>query len=262
MNFLKGWLDLNNKIVVVTGGNSGIGKSICERLKSVGAKVISVDISFSEGRDNFQCDVTDKESVRSIVKDIVGRYGRIDVLINNAGVNRPRLLVDFKAPYSQYEFTEKDFDFLMNVNVKGIFLMTQEVVREIKENITIINISSEAGMEGSVGQSVYSATKGAVNSFTRSWAKELGPNNIRVVGVAPGVNESTAMNSDTEYQEALAYTRGKKTNAVNDNYYDSIPLGKAGKLEEISDLVCYLASSRSSYITGTVINITGGKSRG
>lgn len=259
---MKEWLKLNNKVVVVTGGNSGIGKSICTNFKNLGATVVSIDISDSEDDNSFQCDVTNKENVQKVVIEVIEKFGKIDVLVNNAGVNRPRLLVDFNEPYSQYEFTEKDFDFLMGVNVKGVFTMTQEVVRQMKEDITIINISSEAGMEGSVGQSIYSATKGAVNSFTRSWAKELGPNNIRVVGVAPGVNESTAMNSPRKYQEALAYTRGKKTDAVNDNYYDSIPLRRAGKLEEISDLVCYIASPRSSYITGTVINITGGKSKG
>lgn len=258
---MENWLDLNNKVVVVTGGNSGIGKNICTNFRNMGARAISVDISSTEDSDSVQCDVTDIVNIKEAVEEILDQYGKIDVLINNAGINLPRLLVDFKSPHSAYEFTESDFDTLISVNVKGTFFMTQEVIRQMKKNITIINISSEAGMEGSVGQSIYSATKGAINSLTRSWAKELGHNNIRVVAIAPGVNESTAMNSNTEYQEALAYTRGKKTNAVNENYYDAIPLGRAGKLDEISDLVCYLASSRASYITGTVINITGGKSR-
>lgn len=259
---MKDWLELTDKVAVVTGGNSGIGKRIVDGLKSVGAIVVSVDISSSDDENCIQCDITDIDSVRSAVIRIVEKFGKIDVLVNNAGVNRPRLLVDFSKNHSQYEFTAQDFDFLIDVNVKGVFIMTQEVVRQMKKDITIINISSEAGMEGSIGQSLYSASKGAVNSLTRSWAKELGKYNIRFIGVAPGINESTEMNSTPDYQEALAYTRGKKTNEVNENYYDSIPLARPGKLEELSDLVCYLASGRSSYITGTVINITGGKSRG
>lgn len=125
----------------------------------------------------------------------------------------------------------------------------------------IINISSESGMEGSVGQSLYSATKGAVNSYTRSWAKELGKFGIRVVGVAPGINEKTGLTTP-EYNKALAYTRNISVDQLDYGYEKSIPLGRVGKLDEIAYLVSFLASDKASYITGTVINITGGKSRG
>lgn len=116
-------------------------------------------------------------------------------------------------------------------------------------------------MEGSAGQSCYSATKGALNGFTRSWAKELGEHNIRVVGVAPGINEETGLTTDA-YNEALAYTRNMKKEDLGKNYASSIPLGRVGKLDDIAELVVFLSSDRSSYITGTTLNITGGKSRG
>ena len=116
-------------------------------------------------------------------------------------------------------------------------------------------------MEGSTGQSIYSATKGALNSFTLSWAKELGRFNIRVVGIAPGINEPTPM-GNPEHVKALAYTRGMEAGSVSTDYMKIIPLGRPGRLEEIADLVTYLLSGRSSYISGTIVNITGGKSRG
>lgn len=261
------WLDLENKVVIVTGGASGIGKHICKQLKEVGANVVISDLSVetgeSDGVFNVKCDITKKASVDEMAKLVVEKYGKIDALVNNAGVNIPRLLVDFKGERPEYELNEKDFDFMVNVNQKGLFLCTQAVVRYmIKEGKgTIVNITSEAGMEGSAGQSCYSATKGAVNGFTRSWAKELGPKGIRVVGVAPGINEPTGLTSPA-YNEALAYTRGVKPEQLSTDYAKVIPLGRPGKLDDIGNLVTYLVSERSSYISGTTVNISGGKSRG
>jgi sorbitol-6-phosphate 2-dehydrogenase len=116
-------------------------------------------------------------------------------------------------------------------------------------------------MEGSVGQSIYSATKGATNSYTRSWAKELGKFGIKVVGIAPGINEKTGLTTPA-YNEALAYTRNIPVEQLDTGYEKSIPLGRVGKLDEIGYLVAFLSSNKSAYITGTTINITGGKSRG
>ena len=263
----KSWLDLEERVVIVTGGASGIGKHICKQLKEVGANVVVSDLSVETGENegifNVKCDITKKASVDEMAKLVVEKYGRIDAIVNNAGVNLPRLLVDFKGERPEYELNEKDFDFMVNVNQKGLFLCTQAVVRYmVKEGRgTIINITSEAGMEGSAGQSCYSATKGAVNGFTRSWAKELGPKGIRVVGVAPGINEPTGLTSPA-YNEALAYTRGVKPEQLSTDYAKVIPLGRPGKLDDIGNLVTYLVSERASYISGTTINISGGKSRG
>jgi sorbitol-6-phosphate 2-dehydrogenase len=125
----------------------------------------------------------------------------------------------------------------------------------------IVNMSSEPGKEGSQGQSAYSATKGATDSFTRSWAKELGKYNIRVVAVAPGIMEATGLRTPA-YNEALAYTRGVKPEELSTDYTKVIPIGRDGKLDEVGDFVAYLVSDRASYITGTTLNISGGKSRG
>ncbi|WP_443112621.1 SDR family oxidoreductase [Clostridium sp. 'White wine YQ'] len=262
------WLGIKGNVVIVTGGASGIGKHIASCLNKVGAQVIVSDLNVETGSGeagifNVQCDITQKNSVDNMVRTVVEKYGKIDALVNNAGVNLPRLLVDFKGEKPEYELNEKDFDFMVSVNQKGLFLCTQAVVKEMikKDKGTIVNISSEAGMEGSAGQSCYSATKGAVNGFTRSWAKELGPHNIRVIGVAPGINEPTGLTSPT-YNEALAYTRGVKPEQLSTDYSKVIPLGRAGKLDDIGDLVTYLVSARAAYITGTTVNISGGKSRG
>lgn len=264
----KDWIDLEGKVVIVTGGDSGIGSHITETLQSNGANVIVADLNVkteekSSNLYTVQTDVTSKKSVENMVHLAVEKYNRIDALVNNAGVNLPRLLVDVKGEKPEYEIDEKDFDFMVNVNQKGPVLCAQAATRQFlkQDSGVIVNVTSEAGMEGSAGQSIYSATKGALNGLTRSWAKELGEHNIRVVGVAPGINEKTGLTTDA-YNEALAYTRNTTVEELGSNYSSSIPLGRVGKLDEIADLVTYLVSDHSSYITGTTINISGGKSRG
>lgn len=261
------WIDLDRKVVIVTGGASGIGASIATNLHRNNATVVVCDLRTNDSvagySDHFiECDITNKASVEAMVANVVQKYGRVDGLINNAGVNRPRLLVDFYGEKPEFEASEADFDFITNVNQKGPFLCAQAVARNFIDNQqgVIVNISSEAGVEGSVGQSIYSATKAALNGFTRSWGKELGRHGIRVVGIAPGINKRTNMNSDANYA-ALAYTRGLDPDHIDTDYASNIPLGRVGEHDEISDLVTYLVSDHSSYISGTTINITGGKSR-
>lgn len=143
--------------------------------------------------------------------------------------------------------------------------MSQAVGRELaaQQSGVIINMSSESGLEGSEGQSAYAATKAAVNSYTRSWAKELGKHHVRVVGIAPGIMEETGLRT-IEYETALAYTRGITVEKLREGYSSTstTPLGRSGKLTEVADLVCYLLSDRASYITGVTYNVAGGKTRG
>lgn len=260
-------ISLKEKVAIVTGGSSGIGKSIAKNLIDCGATTIVADLTIPEeklaGVDYYACDVAAGKSVEETVNKIVEKHGTVDILVNNAGINKPRLLVDLYGKTEEFVLSEDDFNQMVGVNIKGVYLFSQAVAKEMvaKKSGVIVNISSEAGMEGSVGQSCYSATKGAVNGFTRSWAKELGAWNIRVVGVAPGINEKTGITSPQHYA-ALAYTRNIPVEKVDVGYEKSIPLGRAGKLDEIGELVAYLASDCASYITGTTINITGGKSRG
>ena len=270
-------LDVRGKIAIVTGGAAGIGKSICTVLAQEGVSLAVADVNAEAGASAVQeleqinpaggyifalTDVTSVPSVNALVEQTLARFGRIDILVNNAGINIPRLLVD---PNGQQELDEAAFDKVMAVNVKGIFLCAQAVARHMiarNEGGVIINMASETGLEGSEGQSVYAASKGAVYAFTRSWAKELGRYNIRVVGVAPAILEATPLRSPA-YEAALAYTRGLTVEQLRASYEKvSVPLGRVGRLEEVADVVLFLASDLASYITGTVINISGGKSRG
>jgi len=269
------WLNLEGKVAVVTGGACGIGKAVCEGFAEAGAHVVVADINeegaqqvVAEWKKKFggehistATDVTNRASVDAMIQAVLDAFGRIDILVNNAGINIPRLLVD---PAGKEELTEGIWDKVVSINQKGLFLCTQAAARVMIKSASggvIINMASEAGMEGSEGQSVYSGTKAAVYTLTRAWAKELGKYNVRVVGVAPGILEATALRTD-EYERALAYTRGITVEKLRESYKKvSIPLRRSGKLSEVANTVCFLASDRSSYIHGTVINISGGKSR-
>jgi sorbitol-6-phosphate 2-dehydrogenase len=262
------WLNLEGKVVIVTGGASGIGNHVVTTLKDAGATPVIADISVETGeeRDGIfctKCDVTNKESVEAMVAAVVDKYGKLDAIVNNAGVNLPRLLVDVQGEKPQYELDEKSFNIMFNINVKGLMYCAQAAAKQMLKQGggVIINMSSESGKEGSQGQSAYSATKGACDSFTRSWAKELGKYNIRVVAVAPGIMEATGLRTPA-YNEALAYTRGVKPEDLSTDYTKVIPLGRDGKLDEVGNLVAFLVSDRSSYVAGTTYNISGGKSRG
>ena len=271
----KSWLELEGKTVIVTGGASGIGKAVVQEFLDNGANVVVGDMNPTapkfEIKDDsgkmlyVKTDVSSAESVNGMVKKAKETYGKIDVLVNNAGINIPRLLVDAKEAHSKYELDEAIFDKMVNVNQKGVFFCTQAVAREMVKVGTgvILNMSSESGLEGSEGQSIYAATKNAVNSFTRSWAKELGKKGIRVVGVAPGILEATGLRT-IEYETALAYTRGITVEDLRAGYSktSTIPLGRSGKLTEVANLVCFLASDRANYIHGVTYNVAGGKTRG
>ena len=260
---MENWLDIQGRVVIVTGGSNGIGKSIAAGLREAGAITVAADLRppADGAEDYFPCDVTKQADVERLMDAVHSRFGRIDALVNNAGVNRPGLLVDTKQPGSRYEVNEADYALTMDVDVKGVVLASQAAARKMiaANKGVIVNISSTSGQPGSVGQSLYAAAKAAVNSLTRSWGKELGKYGIRVVAVTPGIHEKTLLNSSDAYLDALAYTRGKTRDQVDDNYTSSIPLGRVGTLSEIADLVCYLISDRASYITGTVVNVSGGK---
>ena len=263
------WLGLTNRVYIVTGGSSGIGAAIVQELLNDGAYVYNADLQAGDEQapryTYVQTDVTAPADVDNLVAQVQQERGRLDGLVNNAGINLPRLLVDPKDPHGKYEFKVADIEKMFSVNVKSVFLMAQAVGRILvaQGHGAIVNMSSEAGLEGSVGQSVYSATKGAINGFTRSWGKELGEYNVRVVGVAPGIMEATGLRT-LSYEEALAYTRHKTVEDVRAGYKSktTTPMGRSGKLSEVADLVAYYLSDRASYITGVTTNVAGGKSRG
>jgi sorbitol-6-phosphate 2-dehydrogenase len=270
------WLNFEGKTAIITGGASGIGRACCEAFAENGAKVVIADIDEENGKKAakrikhqfktsalfVKVDVTSKASVEAMINAAHKKFGRIDILVNNAGILIPRLLVD---PAGREELTEQIWDKVVAINQKGYFLCTQAAVREMIKSGNggvVINMTSESGLEGSEGQSVYAATKGAIYAMTRSWAKELGRHKVRVAGVAPGILEVTGLRTP-EYERSLAYTRGITVAKLRDSYEKvSIPLGRTGKLAEVAATVCFLASERGSYVCGTTVNVSGGKSRG
>ena len=269
------WLNLEGKVAIVTGGACGLGRAVCEGFAEAEARVVVADVNgegakqvVAELKDksggehiSVTTDVTSKASVDAMVQATLDTFGSVDILVNNAGINIPRLLVD---PAGKEELTEEIWDKVVLINQKGVFLCAQAAARVMIKSGrggVIINMASESGMEGSEGQSVYAATKAAIYNLTRSWAKELGRQNVRVVGVAPGILEATSLRSE-EYERALAYTRGITIKELRKRYKKAaIPLGRSGKLSEVANTVCFLASDRSGYIHGTVINVSGGKTR-
>ena len=266
---MTNWLDIQDKVYVVTGGSSGIGASIVQRLLEVGAKVANFDLVDQENQNEsylfVKVDVTSSQEIEQGIQAVLDKFGTIDGLVNNAGINIPALLVDDKNPKSKYEINEGLFDKMISINMKGFYMVAQAVARILvdKGQGVLINMGSEAGLEGSEGQSCYAATKAAVYSFTRSWAKELGKKGVRVVGVAPGIMEATGLRTDA-YEEALSYTRNITVDDLRKSYAKTTttPLGRSGKLSEVADTVCFLLSERAGYITGETLNIAGGKTRG
>ncbi|MDN5403373.1 MAG: SDR family oxidoreductase [Lactococcus sp.] len=266
---MSDWLDIAGRVYVVTGGSSGIGKAIVTELLSDGAYVANFDIHEADISNNnylfVETDVTNRTSVDCAIRSTVARFGTIDGLVNNAGINLPRLLVDLAHPNGDYELTDGAFDKIFSINVKGAYIVAQGVARimAVKGKGVIVNMSSEAGLEGSEGQSPYAASKAAINGFTRSWSKELARHQIRVIGVSPGIMEETGLRT-LAYESSLAYTRGKTVEELRAGYSNTsaTPLGRSGKLSEVADLVAYYLSDRASYITGITTNVAGGKSRG
>jgi len=243
-------MSLEGKVALITGAARGIGSSIAVELAKRGSIVIINYSKDEEGADKtleqvkavgghgikYKCSVSSFKETHEMVKVIINAYNRIDILVNNAGISKIGLLMDM---------TEEDFDDLMNVNLKGVFNCSHAVIPEMlsKEKGSIINISSIWGSVGASCEVIYSASKGGVNAFTRSLAKELGSSGIRVNAISPGVIE-TEMNNFLNIEE-------KK------QLEEEIPMRKFGKGEDIANLVTFLAGEESKYITGQIIKVDG-----
>lgn len=235
---------MNGKIVLVTGGARGIGRTIVEKLASQGAEmVISCDMgeaTYTESNVIHKIlNVTDREAIKELVKEIKEKFGRVDVLVNNAGITND-------APFVR--MSEEAWDCVIDVNLKGVFNVTQAIAPLMTKNKkgSIITISSVVGLYGNIGQTNYSATKGGVIAMSKTWAKELARKGaqIRVNCVAPGFI-STPM-TDVLPEEVI------------NSMLERTPLGKLGMPEDIANAVLFLASDESSYITGQVIEVSGG----
>ncbi|MEE4272544.1 MAG: 3-oxoacyl-[acyl-carrier-protein] reductase [Thermoanaerobaculales bacterium] len=240
--------DFDGQVAVITGGARGIGAEIARRLSSAGAHVICADvletteivdeiIAFGGSAEGRSVDVTDADNAAAAVAAIQADHGRLDILVNNAGVTRDQLLVRMKP---------EAWDLVMRINLDGAFKMTQPVAKLMmrQKSGRIVNIASVVGLMGNGGQTNYAASKAGLIGFTKSLARELGPRNVTVNAVAPGyiVTPMTDVLSDQQ-REALM---------------KSVAIQRLGTPRDVADAVAFLAGPGASYITGTVINVSGG----
>lgn len=245
VNIILNKWGIKMKIAIVTGASRGIGKEIAKQLANQGIKVIA-NYNKSEAQaktlkienpniDIFKADVSKREEVRKMVDYTLEKYGKIDILINNAGISENKLFT---------EETDEDWNKIINNNLYSAFCMTQEVLGNMIHNKSgiIINISSIWGMVGASCETIYSISKAGIDAMTKSLAKELGPSNIRVNSIAPGIID-TEMNNNLTLDE------------IN-QLKEEIPLGKVGKVEDIAKCINWLIEDE--YTTGQVISINGG----
>lgn len=244
-------MTLAGKTALVTGASRGIGKEIALELARNGANIVVnyagnqqlaeqvVDEIRSFGRESIaiQADVANSEAVDQMVKETVNRFGSLDILVNNAGITRDQLLMRMK---------ESDWDDVLNTNLKSVFLTTKAVSRQMMKQRKgrIINIASIVGVSGNAGQANYVAAKAGIIGFTKTAAKELAPRNITVNAVAPGF-------ITTDMTDKLPED-------VKQELYKQIPLARLGEPKDIAYVVAFLASEKSSYITGQTIHVNGG----
>ncbi len=250
---------MNEKVVIVTGAAAGIGRATARRFSAEGCCVAAWDrnaadqtqickeLRQQENRGLFRkTDVADSADVDAAVSEVVERWGRVDVLINNAGILRDDLLVKWKDGKVAKVMSDEDFDAVIAVNLKGVFHCTRAVVPHMIRagGGIILNASSVVGLYGNFGQTNYAAAKAGVIAFTQTWSRELGKHNIRVNAVAPGFIA-------TEMVQGMPQE-------VIENMVLHTPLGRMGTSEEVAETYVWLASDASSFITGAVISVDGG----
>jgi 3-oxoacyl-[acyl-carrier protein] reductase len=244
-------MQLNGKTAVITGSARGLGKSIALKLAQMGANIVLNDIAQSEAIDETaeefksagynvivtKGDVRSEDDVKQMVNSAVEAFGSIDILINNAGITKDKPLAMMSV---------QDWDDVLDINLKGAFLCTKYVGKVMIKKRTgkIINIASVAGRYGNQGQINYSASKAGLIGMTKTVAKELAPRGITCNAVAPGLIQSKM--TDVLPEE------------VRNNYLKNIPLGRFGTPEDVANVVAFLASNDSNYVTGQVIDIDGG----
>ena len=259
-----GVFGLSNKVALITGGAKGIGKAIVEAFAGEGAIVVIGDVDEEEAESTvsavrkkfegtrifwYKLDVTDRRNATDVIQSILASFGKIDLLVNNAGVSTMAPVVDL---------TDWDWDFNMNVNAKGTFIMSQLVVRSMIERGIkgkIINIASQAGRRGFPLLAHYCASKFAVIGFTQSLALEVARYGITVNAVCPGFVKTGMQEREIEWESKL---RGVSPQEVVKSYIETIPLGRLQEPEDVANVVLFLASSFADYITGASIEANGG----
>ncbi|HET6465271.1 MAG TPA: 3-oxoacyl-[acyl-carrier-protein] reductase [Nitrospiria bacterium] len=243
-------MNLKDHVAIVTGGARGIGKAISQSLAQDGAHLVISDVNLQEAKETaealasperrslaVEANVTDGKAVADMVDRAVREFGRIDILINNAGITRDGLLLRMK---------EEDWDLVLNVNLKGAFHCTKSVLPSMSKQRSgrIVNIASIVGVMGNAGQANYAASKAALIGFTKSVAREYASRGITVNAVAPGfIDTAMTQNLSAEVREGLM---------------KQIPLGRLGTPQDIARAVRFLVSEEAGYITGHVLHVNGG----
>ena len=237
---------LKDKVAIITGAAKGIGFSTAQRFAQEGAIVILADMNLESVKaaaaqipnaQAYAMNVTDRASIQAVVDQVMQKHGRIDILINNAGITQDARLV---------KMTEVQFDAVIDVNLKGVFNCTQLIVPHMLEakSGAIVNASSVVGIYGNFGQTNYSATKFGVIGFTKTWARELGPKGIRVNAICPG------------------FVATEMVKAMPENILQDIErrswLGRLGTPEEIANVYLFLASHEASFVNGVALEVSGG----
>jgi 3-oxoacyl-[acyl-carrier protein] reductase len=247
---------MKDKVVLVTGGAAGIGKSTALRFAEEGAKVVICDVNEATGQEAlkelgtdaafYKVNVANREDVQKWVDDVVAKYGRVDVMVSNAGILRDGQLVKVKEGQLVGQMSEADFDLVISVNLKGVFNCAQAVAPQmIKQGGgVILNATSVVGLDGNFGQTNYVATKSGVIGMTKVWARELGKYGIRVNAVAPGFTSTEILASMPE-----KIIEGMKART---------PLGRMGEPRDIANAYLFLASDEASFITGETLRVDGG----
>jgi 3-oxoacyl-[acyl-carrier protein] reductase len=247
---------LEGKISLITGGAAGIGKATALKFAAEGATVVICDVNEEVGRATaaqlgpeaafYKVNVADRAAVQAWVDDVAAKFGRIDVLVNNAGIVRDNQLVRFKDGELVKQMPEAEFDLVIAINLKGVFNCTQAVAPVMirQGDGVILNASSVVGLDGNFGQTNYVATKAGVIGMTKVWARELGKYGIRVNAVAPGFTATEILSAMPE-----KIIEGMKART---------PLGRMGQPEDIANAYLFLASDEASFITGAVLRVDGG----
>ncbi|MFW5994122.1 MAG: 3-oxoacyl-ACP reductase FabG [Halanaerobiaceae bacterium] len=242
-------MKLKEKVAIVTGGASGIGKGVAELFIEEGAKVVVADYDVEKGEKTakelnekgealfVQVDVSDTEAAEAMVEKTVEEFGKVDILINNAGVTADGFLS---------KMSEDAWDKVIDVNLKGVFNCSKFAAQKMMETDggVILNASSVVGLYGNVGQTNYAASKFGVIGLTKTWAKELAGKGVRVNCVAPGF-------TNTEMLDAVP-------DKILDKMKKKTPVGRLGEIEDIANAYLFLASDDASYINGAVLPVDGG----
>ncbi|MFH1626143.1 MAG: 3-oxoacyl-[acyl-carrier-protein] reductase [Pseudomonadota bacterium] len=245
-------MDNSGRVAVVTGGSKGIGRAVALKFAQEKARIVIVHFDPDESAANDTLNILSKQGVEAeshkvdvssygevdaLFKRILSKFGKVDVLVNNAGITKDALLM---------RMSEDDWDRVIKINLKSVFNCTQVVIRSMikQRSGCIVNISSMVGLIGNIGQANYSASKAGIMGFTKTVAREVAARSITVNAVAPGF-------IDTEMTTSLS-------DKVKETFLGQIPMGRMGKPEDVAEAVYWLCSDKAKYITGQIIHVNGG----